>query len=147
MNWSTLFLSLSPYLYWDQRHHVMTCMIIHHDNRCIWQCHMIIHPESVDSIIIIIEWLVNKASTLCVSTTCTYHRVLLCCPCPSPPVNALICWFSNSTTCCSLSISIINGTINTKNAVPEIHAAFPVLLMSFFRDTPTSSKAPWIILD
>lgn len=62
------------------------------------------------------------------------------------PVKAFICWFSKSTACCSLSISIIKGTINTKKAVPAIQAAFPVLLVSFLTEVLTSCRALAIIL-
>ena len=41
------------------------------------------------------------------------------------PVSAPSCWFSNSTSCCSRSISMIKGTMRMRKAVPAIHAAFP----------------------
>ncbi len=42
------------------------------------------------------------------------------------------CWLSRSTICCSRSISMMSGTTNTKNVVPAIHAALPVLHISFW---------------
>lgn len=41
------------------------------------------------------------------------------------PVSAPSCCDSNSTSCCSRSISMIKGTISTRKAVPAIQAALP----------------------
>ena len=41
------------------------------------------------------------------------------------PVRAPSCWFSNSTSCCSRSISMIKGTRRMRKAVPAIQAALP----------------------
>ena len=49
----------------------------------------------------------------------------------APPVSAPSCWFSNSTNCCSRSISIINGTRSTRQVVAVIHPAFPVDFTNF----------------
>ena len=49
----------------------------------------------------------------------------------APPVSAPSCWFSNSTNCCSRSISMINGTRSTRQVVAVIHPAFPVDFTNF----------------
>ncbi len=43
------------------------------------------------------------------------------------PVSAPSCWLSNSTSCCSRSISMIKGTRRMRKAVPAIQAALPAL--------------------
>ena len=40
-----------------------------------------------------------------------------------PPVSAPSCWLSNSTSCCSLSISMMRGTTSTRKVVADIHSA------------------------
>ena len=49
----------------------------------------------------------------------------------APPVSAPSCWFSNSTNCCSRSISMIKGTRSTRQVVAVIHPAFPVDFTNF----------------
>lgn len=48
-----------------------------------------------------------------------------------PPVSAPSCWFSNSTNCCSRSISMIRGTRSTRQVVAVIQPALPVDFSSF----------------
>ena len=62
----------------------------------------------------------------------------------------LACCNSRSVNCCSRSISMMSGTTSTRNVVPAIHAAFPVLFRSFFVTKPASETlrfACWTIGD
>jgi hypothetical protein len=47
-------------------------------------------------------------------------------PWPHLPVSAPSDWFSNSTICCSRSISTISGATSSRKVVLAIHAALPV---------------------
>ena len=59
-----------------------------------------------------------------------------------PPVSAPSCWLSNSTSCCSLSISMMRGTTSTKKVVADIHRALKAqVIVSRESDLEISKRA------
>lgn len=56
----------------------------------------------------------------------------------------LACCNSSSLNCCSRSMAMISGTPRIRNVVPKIHAALPVLFISFFVTNDASFAARFV---